>query len=89
MFYCTKCGLCCRNVDLISELKEYDSGNGVCKFLTEENLCSIYDSRPDVCNVEKMYEVKYKFLYTREEYDRLNMKGCILLQKGELRKNRD
>lgn len=89
MFSCTKCGLCCKNIDLIPELKEYDSGNGVCKYLTKENLCSIYNLRPDVCNVEKMYEIKYKYQFTREEYDCLNTEGCILLQKGQFRKSSD
>lgn len=42
MFNCNKCGLCCKNIDKIPELKEFNLGNGVCKHLTNENLCNIY-----------------------------------------------
>ena len=80
MFICTKCGLCCRNIDKIPELKEYDTGDGVCIHLTKDNLCCIYPVRPDVCNVERMFEVKYKDLMSREKYERLNEEGCKLLQ---------
>lgn len=80
MFVCTKCGICCRNIDKIPELKEFDIGDGVCVHLTKEQLCGIYLSRPDICNVDKMFEMKYKNFMTREEYERLNAEGCKLLQ---------
>ncbi len=32
MFPCTGCGLCCQNIATVKELKEFDLGNGVCKF---------------------------------------------------------
>lgn len=28
MFKCSKCGLCCRNIDKVPQLKEFDDGNG-------------------------------------------------------------
>lgn len=83
MFTCTKCGLCCCNIDLVPELSEYDMGNGVCIHLTEDNLCDIYSSRPDICNVEKMFDTKYRYLMSKEEYDHLNEEGCKLLQEGK------
>lgn len=86
MFVCTKCGSCCRNIDRIPELKKYDPGDGVCIHLTENNLCDIYYSRPDICNVDKMYERKYKWFMTRKEYDRLNSEGCEKLQNGFAKK---
>ena len=82
MFICTRCGLCCKNIDKIPELKKYDNGNGVCIHLSEDNLCDIYYSRPDICNVDKMYEKKYKKLMSRAEYDRINGEGCKSLQVG-------
>ena len=54
MFDCDKCGLCCRNIHKIPQLKEYDLGNGVCRYLTSNNLCSIYENRPDIYNSKKM-----------------------------------
>jgi Fe-S-cluster containining protein len=84
MFPCTKCGLCCRNIDTIHELKDFDKGNGICIHLTEDNLCNIYDERPDICNVEKMFERKYKRLMSKDEYYRLNLEGCKKLQEEHI-----
>ena len=82
MFNCTKCGLCCKNIGEVSELKAFDSGNGVCVYLTDDNLCSIYSSRPDICSVDIMYEKKYQGVLSREEYDRINLEGCRLLKEN-------
>ena len=64
---------------MIPELREYDAGEGVCKYLMKNNLCGIYSSRPDICNVDRMFEIKYKDIMTREEYDLINEEGCRLL----------
>lgn len=80
MFKCTKCGICCRNIDKIPELSGFHTGNGICVHLSDNNLCNIYSNRPDICNVEKMYELKYKTLMSKEEYETLNMEGCRILQ---------
>ena len=49
MFPCTGCGLCCQNITNIEELKEYDLGNGVCKYFDSiSNKCKIYDDRPNI-----------------------------------------
>jgi len=32
--------------------------DGACLYLTEDNLCSIYDTRPEICNVKTMYNKK-------------------------------
>ena len=37
-----------------------DRGDGACGHLTEDNLCSIYENRPDFCNVDKNYEMFLK-----------------------------
>ena len=61
-------------------MKEYHNGDGVCIHLREDNLCDIYSDRPDICNVKKMFEIKYKKYMSRDEYDRLNEEGCKLLR---------
>jgi Fe-S-cluster containining protein len=43
---CFQCGVCC-TVFEISSLNKPECE--VCKYLTDDNLCSIYDKRPDVC----------------------------------------
>ena len=52
---CSRCGVCCRLVFLISN--ELDRGDGVCKHL-ENNLCSIYNDRPEVCRVKDYSNIK-------------------------------
>lgn len=69
MFICTKCGICCKNIDKVPELADFDLGNGTCKYLTKDNTCAIYLSRPDICSVEKMYEKNIKIFIQR-----MNMK---------------
>jgi Fe-S-cluster containining protein len=59
----------------IPALSEYDNGSGVCIFL-KNDLCSIYQNRPDICNVEKMYLLYFKDYMTEEEYISKNMDAC-------------
>lgn len=83
-FLCDKCGLCCRNIKGIGELKNFDRGDGVCKYLNEKtNLCEIYENRPLICRVDEMYEKYFYKFYDRETYYELNYKVCKKL-KGEI-----
>lgn len=75
-FECDRCGICCQHIDSIPQLKEFDSGDGRCIHLLENNLCEIYLDRPDICNVEKMYEKYFKDNISEDEYIRQNMMGC-------------
>ena len=79
-FRCIKCGLCCKNIQLVPQLHEYHNGDGICRFLDlKTNLCSIYNHRPDICNVEKSYELYFSNHYTEEEYLEMNYIGCETL----------
>ncbi len=40
----------------------------------------IYKNRPDICNTEKMYEKKYKYIMSREQFDSMNMYGCYKMK---------
>ncbi len=45
-FECTKCGACCVAPDISSLGKPL----GVrCPHLTEDNLCAVYENRPQIC----------------------------------------
>ena len=81
-FNCSKCGECCRHIGFIPQLSAFDNGNGVCIHL-KGNLCDIYESRPDICNVETMYEKVYSKLYTRNEFYRLNEIACKKIIRSE------
>lgn len=66
-FDCSKCGACCRKVN--------------CVHITDDNLCSIYDTRPVECDVEKGYEVFFAAHMSKEDYYRENKRICIVLQQ--------
>jgi len=81
-FPCTGCGLCCQNISKIEELKDYDLGNGICKYFDHEsNTCQIYDTRPDICKVDEMFISKYNQYFTQEEFYIENAKVCNSLQE--------
>lgn len=75
MFDCSMCGECCRHIDLIPDLAEFDDGTGVCKYL-HGNLCSIYENRPDICNVDTMYDKVYHAQFSKEEFYKINQDAC-------------
>jgi len=74
--------MCCRNIGHIFELRSFDKGDGICKYLDEDsNLCKIYHKRPDICQVDLMYKKEYYKFYTKEIFFELNYKNCELLKK--------
>jgi len=95
-FDCDKCGCCCRILDsLHSHLKEsytgkdldidiikdMDGGNGVCKHLGKDNLCTIYSSRPDICNTKVLYDRLKKYTDISEDEYYSNIKiTCKMLR---------
>jgi uncharacterized protein len=82
MFPCTSCGLCCQNITNIEELKTYDLGNGTCKYFDcISNECTIYSDRPDICRVDKMFDLVYNKKFTQEEFYIGNAKICNHLQE--------
>lgn len=81
-FPCTNCGLCCQNISLVKELKEFDLGNGVCKYYDEVSKnCLIYNERPDICKVDKMYDLIYHKEFSRKKFYKLNAQVCNSLQE--------
>lgn len=77
---CTKCGACCRLI-YTSPLFDQDmqEDDGSCKYLIN-NQCSIYEKRPEYCNIILMYEKYYKQDYNIDEFYSLNIKVCNELQ---------
>ncbi len=63
-FGCTSCSACCRRVgDHLATLRhmgfpyEVKADGKTCEKLNDQGLCDVYENRPDVCSVEKMYEL--------------------------------
>lgn len=78
-FHCDKCGLCCHLLRYVPQLAAFDRGDGVCRFL-KGNLCSIYDHRPDICNVERMYPA-FAYVMSRKEYDEAMAVACVRIKE--------
>ena len=77
MFYCDCCGLCCMNLSKSEIYSDLDRGDGICKYFDmDSKLCTIYEERPEKCNVDKMYNNFFRYKMTIEEYYRLNYKAC-------------
>lgn len=88
MFVCDCCGLCCMNLDMSDIYDDLNRGDGVCIYFNEETrLCSIYNKRPDKCNVDKTYELLYSDKLSKEEYYKLNYEACKKLKKEERKKD--
>ena len=79
-FNCNKCGECCRHINNIPQLISFDIGNGVCRYL-KDNICSIYDIRPEICQVDEMYNKYFSEQLSKEEFYVMNEKACKNLQK--------
>ncbi len=80
-FNCDRCGLCCRSIGGIPQLRQYDRGDGVCCHLTDANLCDMYESRPEVCNVEKMYS-RFASEMSMDEYLSMMEASCRCLKEN-------
>ena len=75
-FLCSQCSACCRNVKGL-DLPHDESG--VCLNLDQQtNKCSIYNSRPDICRVDVMYE-RYKSEMSKKDFFISNTKACHYL----------
>ena len=82
-FVCDKCGLCCKGTLLRNADPTLDRGDGVCKYLTDDNLCSIYEERPWHCRSEDVYERVGKALgMSYEEHCRQQASVCENIKNG-------
>jgi len=80
-FICEQCGACCRNLDKSILFAELDKGDGVCRFFDDEtNVCTIYDERPLLCNVDKAYAVYFEKHMSYDEYRMANTNACKTLR---------
>lgn len=79
-FKCDACGECCRHIDRIPQLNEFDNGTGVCIHL-KGNLCDIYENRPEICRVDAMYEKYYSEQYGKDDFYKINELACQELKK--------
>lgn len=61
---------------------EYNSF-GVCEKLDVNNNCTIYENRPDICNVEKLHK-KYFSCIDKNKFFEINFMACRLLNGNKI-----
>ena len=82
LFPCDRCGICCETLIHLDEYKDLDDGTGHCRYYDRSShLCTIYEHRPEKCNVLASYRY-YQDQLSLEEYISLNVRGCQLLKEG-------
>jgi len=79
-FPCTSCGLCCQHIGDIPALAAYDLKNGCCQHYSQFEGCQIYENRPDVCRIDKGYDLFFANILSREKYYQYNAEICNHLQ---------
>ena len=67
-------------ISKIPQLAAFDRGDGVCIHL-RGTLCDIYEQRPDICNVEKMYDA-FSARMSYREYIEMMEKSCEILKRN-------
>lgn len=80
-FPCTQCGACCKSIDGISFLELFNE-NGQCNKL-KGNSCTIYETRPLLCNIEQSYIEIFSQYMTLEEFYTQNALACNQLQEKQ------
>ena len=79
-FPCNGCGACCKSIRLSPQTIWLDRGDGTCLHFDEtQNSCTIYESRPEVCNVQLMYEKYYKNKLDWPNFVKMNTMACDAL----------
>jgi len=59
-FHCYGCGACCYLIHHIPGYEDFKHPDKPhCKHLNPDKSCAIYETRPDICSVEKQYVLKY------------------------------
>ncbi|WP_090732145.1 YkgJ family cysteine cluster protein [Azotobacter beijerinckii] len=82
-FPCNQCGECCRRVHLLAETASLDRGDGICRHFDDDlKRCRIYQQRPDICWVDRQYELHYRSIMTWEAFVELNQSACKALQSS-------
>jgi Fe-S-cluster containining protein len=59
-FPCTKCGACCKNISGFGLPTKPETTE--CLYLGENNECKVYDTRPDVCRIDDIYNKSFQNL---------------------------
>jgi Fe-S-cluster containining protein len=64
--------------DVIGSFPYAVDENGQCEKLTEDNKCSVYDKRPELCRVDVGYR-HFKETMTKKQYIQASIATCKML----------
>lgn len=79
-FPCDKCGRCCESLAGNPLYRDLDDGTGTCRYFDRATrLCTIYEQRPQKCNIAAAYEW-FADKMTYEEFVRQNLAVCQQLK---------
>lgn len=81
-FPCTRCGLCCQNIDKVEQLRQYDRGDGTCIHYQPTVGCGIYEQRPIACRIDEGYQVFASDRMSLSDFYRVNAQICNQLQEA-------
>lgn len=84
---CTSCSQCCRRIgellegsydysifdELVRRFPYKAREDGACEMLTDEGKCSVYETRPLLCNIKMG---GYAMRIPQREWYRMNQEGC-------------
>ena len=75
-FNCSQCGACCMVAGRSGLMPSKEDGS--CEYLTDDNKCSIYDDRPDICSIRKTYKKRKSkgMNITYKEYCKISSIAC-------------
>lgn len=74
--------MCCQNISHIPELKDFNLGNGICKYFDFQTKgCKIYEQRPLICKVDESFEKIYFKQFSQKEFYQLNAQVCNNMQE--------
>lgn len=80
-FPCDRCGLCCEHLNASPLFADLDDGTGTCRYFDRRSrLCTIYEVRPQKCNVNASYEL-FQDLMSYDAYLELNLRACQKLKE--------
>lgn len=85
-FPCTQCGLCCQQVHQALETRFLDRGDGTCKHYDNAlRQCLIYDTRPEICRVDRQYILHYSKNMSWDAFVEANLNVCHQLQQAAIK----
>lgn len=54
---------------------------GACENLLPDNSCAVYDTRPDICSIQRTWEKHHRHTIDLETYQHIGEMSCQILQK--------